>query len=189
MRHVYVWICMLPLVVGCTTVPVTDGFSTALPAPKMRVLIWGNHPSIVHTATTWLNKRGIATIEQAKLRDVVDKQEIRWIHTLRDEAVILTAAKKLAVNEVVFIDQTGDVRSPMVTIHGVDVHTADIRWSGTARYPSFVIQPLPDLLADLTCQALATAWGERPPGTKWFYSSHDACMPKPAPDSSFWKIF
>lgn len=189
MRSTSVLICLLLLVVGCSTIPVTDGYSTALPAPKMRVLIWGTHPSIVNTTTTWLNKRGISAVEQAKLRDVIDKQEVRWLYTLQDESVVLNAAKKLAVNEVVFLDQTGDVRSPMVTVRGVDVQTAHIQWSGTARYPSFVKQPLPDLLADLTCQALATAWGERQPGTKWFYSSQDACMPRPDPGDSIWDIF
>jgi hypothetical protein len=55
------------------------------------------------------------------------------------------------------------LQSTSVSIRGVNVGTSEVTWSGTARYPQ-PVGGLDDALAKLTCQALATAWGFRPPG-------------------------
>jgi hypothetical protein len=96
-------------------------------------------------------------------------------HRLKAEAAILQAAKGLNVQEVVFVDRGGDERAPMINVRGVRVDTGQVRWSGSARYAAFKTTPPKDTLANLTCQALATAWDFRPPGTKWFTSSQKMC--------------
>ena len=59
--------------------------------------------------------------------------------------------------------------SASVSVRGVNVQTSEVAWSGTARYPK-PISGIEDALTRLTCQALATAWGLRPPGQDKFDS-------------------
>jgi hypothetical protein len=89
--------------------------------------------------------------------------------------VILKAAADLGVNQVVFVQDFGDLRAPMVSIRGVQASTQRVLWGGTARFADYRSRPPTDALADLTCQALATAWGLREPGEKWFKSSQSMC--------------
>jgi hypothetical protein len=105
----------------------------------------------------------------------VDKERAELGHTLLDEAGILQSAKKLGVQEVVFVDRGGDYRAPMITIRGIVIESGLIHWSGSARYPTFETRPPKDTIANLTCEALATAWNFRPSGTKWFKSSESMC--------------
>jgi hypothetical protein len=67
----------------------------------------------------------------------------------------------------------GTVYTTSVSIRGVNVETSEVLWSGTARYTSEV-RELDNTLVQLTCQALATAWGMRPAGQKAI-SSQDMC--------------
>jgi hypothetical protein len=167
------WIMVLA---ACSSVPVTDGFLTDLPKPGTPTVVWGNDSSAVGVATTWLQKRGMSIIERSTLVIDVDIEGINSGHTLLDEVAILKAAKQHAVEEVVFVDRGGDYRAPMITVRGVHMETGRVHWSGSARYTTFETRPPKDTLADLTCQALATAWNFRPPGTKWFKSSEAMCL-------------
>ncbi|WP_455389796.1 hypothetical protein [Petrachloros mirabilis] len=167
------WIMLLT---ACSYPPVTDGFLTELPKPGTTTIVWGNDSSAVGVATTWLQKRGMSIIERSTLAIDVDIEGTNVAHTLLDEVAILKAAKQHAVEEVVFVDRGGDNRAPMITVRGVNMQSGRIHWSGSARYTTFKTRPPKDTLADLTCQALATAWNFRPPGSKWFKSSEAMCM-------------
>jgi hypothetical protein len=105
----------------------------------------------------------------------LETDNLELTHTLKDEAAILQTAKKMGVQEVVFLDRGGDARAPMISVRGVEVPTGRVSWSGSARYASFETRPTKDALALLTCEALATVWGFRPAGTKWFLSSEKMC--------------
>jgi len=166
------WIMLLA---ACSYAPVTDGFLTDLPKPGTPTIVWGNDSSAVGVATTWLQKRGLSIIERSTLAIDIDRERAAAAHTLLDEAVILQTAKNNAVQEVVFVDSGGDYRAPMITVRGVHMESGRVHWSGSARYTTFKTRPPKDTLADLTCQALATAWNFRPPGTKWFTSSEAMC--------------
>ncbi len=166
------WILLL---VGCGSVPVTDGFLKDLPKPGTPTIVWGNDLSAVGVATTWLQKRGLSVIESTTLVADVDKERAELGHTLLDDAGILQSAKKLGVQEVVFVNRGGDYRAPMITVRGVLIESGQIHWSGSARYTTFETRPPKDTLANLTCEALATAWNFRPSGTKWFKSSESMC--------------
>jgi hypothetical protein len=90
----------------------------------------------------------------------------------------------MGVQEVVFVDRGGDDRAPMISVRGVQTESGRVHWSGTARYDTFETRPPKDTLANLTCQALATAWGLREPGTKWFTSSQAMCAIESATSSA-----
>ena len=148
------------LLSGCAPVslPLTEGFHTELPPPHTMALIWGSHPTVVAAATTWLLQQGLIVIEQSKLQQILAEAPNPEMPVGKD-ATVLKAAKSLGVKLVVFITQSGDVRAPIVTVRGVDVETTQILWSGSARYPEYMKRPFSDLLVNLTCEALAAAWG------------------------------
>lgn len=166
------WVLLLA---ACSSPPVTDGFLIDLPKPATPTIVWGNDPSAVGVATTWLQRRGLSIIEPSTLAVYAERERTEVAHTLLDEAEIIQAAKKLGVQEVVFVDRGGDYRAPMVAVRGVHIESGRVHWSGSARYSTFETRPPKDALANLTCQALATAWNFRPPGTKWFISSEAMC--------------
>jgi hypothetical protein len=172
MRMVHVSLCAVLLAPGCSAAalyPITDGFHKALPQRNTRVVVWSDHPNVLGTATTWLQKRELTIVELA--------------HTPDDEAQVLRVGKLLGAETVIFVDTsfqkelassyyvgaygggggTATVYSVNVSIRGVNVETSEVAWSGTARYPD-PIGGIEDALTKLTCQALATAWGFRPAG-------------------------
>jgi hypothetical protein len=166
------WVLLLA---ACSSPPVTDGFLVDLPKPDTPTIVWGNDPSAVGVATTWLQRRGLSIIEHSTLAVEVERERTEVAHTLLDEATVIQAAKKLGVQEVVFVDRGGDYRAPMIAVRGVHIESGRVHWSGSARYATFETRPPKDTLANLTCQALATAWNFRPPGTKRFISSEAMC--------------
>ncbi len=152
--------CGILLLNGCASVslPLTEGFHTELPPPHTIALIWGSPPTVVTTATTWLLQQGLIVIEQSKLQQILAEAPNPEMPVGKD-ATVLKAAKSLGAKMVVFITQSGDVRAPIVAVRGVDVETTQILWSGSARYPEYMKRPFSDLLVNLTCEALAAAWG------------------------------
>jgi hypothetical protein len=163
------------LLVLCSCVPVTNGFHAELPKRETATIVWGDDLSAVGTATTWLQQQGLVVTERSLLAGTLDMEHRDMTHTLTDEATMLQTAKTMGVQEVVFVDRGGDDRAPMVSVRGVQADSGRVHWSGTARYDTFKTRPTKDTLANLTCQALATAWGFRESGTKWFTSSQAMC--------------
>jgi hypothetical protein len=161
---------------GCASTPITDGHHVRLPEGDTPVIVWGNNPAVVETATTWLKKRGLRMYDPATLESVLDVKSLQWVHTFEDEKNIIEAARKLGAKEVVFANEYGDRRAPSVSVRGLNVQDNLLEWMGSARYSGFLKDPKNDMLARLTCQALATAWGYREPGEKWFQGSIGLCM-------------
>jgi hypothetical protein len=163
---------------------VTDGFHHSLPQKDTRIVIWGNNPAVTGSATTWLQKRGLKVVERARLLQLFEEQRIRLTHTSDDEGPILRVGKILGAGMVVFADGSTtagvvsdysvnkyggeggsqSIYSGVVTVRGVDVETSEVLWSGNARFPRQTRNSPEDALIKLACQALATAWGFRPPG-------------------------
>lgn len=168
--------------VGCSNIPVTDGYRKDLPKPGTRAIVWGDDTSAIAMATTWLQKRGLIVMERTTLvqhlepeaEEITRMLDLR--HSMKDEAAILKAAGKAGVQEVVFVDRGGDARAPMVSVRGLVVESGEVHWSGSARYTKYAIRPTKHALANLTCEALATAWEFRPPGSKWLISSESMCQ-------------
>ncbi len=167
--------------------PITDGFHQALPKPGGRIVVWGGHPAATGTAINWLQRQGLRIVERAQLQKVFDEQSIRLTHTPDDEAHVLRVGKLVGADAVAFLDtpitggnrttgggfayggiggssmDSSSVYSTSAWIRGVSIETGEVLWSATARYEQSHAG-LDDVLAELTCHALATAWGYRQPG-------------------------
>ena len=118
-------VCMM-LLAACSYPLVTDGFLTDLPKPGTATIVWGNDPSVVGVATTWLQRRGLSVVERSTLVIDVEEERTELSHTLKDEAAILQAAQKLGVQEVVFVDRGGDYRAPVISVRGVHIESGRI---------------------------------------------------------------
>ncbi|HJT19679.1 MAG TPA: hypothetical protein VJ746_04365 [Nitrospira sp.] len=135
---------------GCQEVPATQGSHHRLSAAPDRVLVVGNQPSAVSAAVTWLQSRGLSAVgtpmpwEIPAAKDLVDGQ-----------------AKELQAQAIVWVQQTGDLRAPMIAVRGIDVGSQAVLWSGYARATTYRSTPVADRVAMLTCQALEAAWGDR----------------------------
>ena len=70
-----------------------------------------------------------------------------------------------------------------VTIRGVDVESSEILWSANARYARQLRGSPEDGLMRITCHALATAWGFRPPGYLEIDSESMCAATKPLPSA------
>jgi len=77
---------------------------------------------------------------------------------------------------------SASVYSTSTWIRGASIETGEVVWSATARYPESSAS-LDNVLALLTCHALATAWGYRQSGQP-DYLPDDMCMVNGPPPSS-----
>ena len=148
---------------------------TVLPTKQAKVVVWGNDTRTADSAMTWLQKRGLVVIERGALKLSLDEKSLDFSHTLEDEAMILRVSKEFGIKWVIFVDRVGELRAPMVAVRGVNVETHQVLWSGNARYTQYSNQTPSDLLAKLTCQALATAWGFQTPGTQFSALFTNSC--------------
>lgn len=162
---------------GCGAYPVTDGFQKALPQRQARIVVWGGNPMANAAVTTWLQKLGLTIIERTRLQQLLSEQRVVLTNTPYDDVQILRVGKLLGLDHIVYVDvsavEMGAIKplfNPPITtylasvsVRGVQVETGEVVWSGTARYRNPVTE-YDDYLVRLSCQALATAWGLRPPG-------------------------
>lgn len=135
---------------GCSHDPTTYGSHQRLSAAPDRVLVVGNQPSAVSTALTWLQARGLSAVGSP----------MPW-EMPATESLIMAQARNLDAQAIVWVQQTGDLRAPMVSVRGIDVETHAVLWSGHARTTDYGSGPVPNQVALLTCHALNAAWGDR----------------------------
>ena len=115
-------------------------------------------------------------MERTRLQQIFKEQEIRLTHTSDDDAQILRVGKLVGADRVVFGEHTissnvvsrssfnvygGGSRSETVynvsvSVRSVDVETGEIRWSGSALYPSPINNP-ESAISYLTQAAVARA--------------------------------
>jgi curli biogenesis system outer membrane secretion channel CsgG len=154
---------------------------------------------------TWLQKRGLAIVERARLQEVLNEQMIRLTHTSDDDAALLRVGRLLGADLIVFVEagstksvasssemyvgayggygesSSVPVHSSVVNVRAVDIQTGEVVWSGTARYPTMDTGAPEDSFVKLTCQALATAWGFRPAGQREIPSQSMCAIEAPIP--------
>jgi len=151
-RHAYpalVLALVLPILAGCMDTPVTQGARSRLSLARERVMVVGNQPSAVGAAVTWLQARGLTAVTPNGPWTIPTGEEIDG------------QAKSLKAQVVVWVQQSGDQRAPMVSVRGTDVDSHSILWSGQARAQEHRAVPVADRIARLTCHALEAAWGDR----------------------------
>ena len=138
------------ILAGCTASPATFGSHQRLSAPPDRVLVVGNHPTAVSTAITWLQSRGLSAVGTPMPWEVP-----------APEKVVAEQAQTLHAQVIVWVQQSGDLRAPMISVRGIDVASEAVLWSGLARETSYGASPVANRVALLTCRALDAAWGGR----------------------------
>lgn len=189
---------LLLLALGCSgNYPVTDGFHRNLPQANTRILLWGNSPTVAEAAARWFQKQGVRVIERSKVFPIIEEHHIRLTHTSDDEEAVLRIGKLLGAETVVFaktsIKSDGfsnylrqgyvPMHAATVSVQGININTESVTFRGTATYTGGVTGNPQDSLGKLACQALATAWGERPPGDQAI-NSEDMCALKIAAAST-----
>lgn len=171
-------------IVGCRSystveTPITDGYHSKLPSPYTRAVVWGSRADTVQSVSTWLLKKGILVVDQTKLMQVAADQKVPISGYQYIETDVLRTAKLVGARLVVFanaevgswevlgmdsgLPRSMKVYSGTISLRAVDVNTGEIEWSGKAQ-SSERFNNLEEGISQLSCHALATAWGLRNPG-------------------------
>ena len=176
---------LLLLLSGCQTynshpTTQTDGTYVKLPNASVKAVVWGTRHESVQSLTTWLMKRGMTLVDDVKVNQMVSDLRTYQPATTISNADIFKMGKTVGAKQVVFVDtdvstwQTGDLEAffgktqslytASVYIRALDADSGEIQWSGKA-FSMDKFTNLKEGIHQLTCHALATAWGLRPPGS------------------------
>ena len=156
----------------------TDGSGSSVKSPNTstKAVVWGTRPEAVQSLTTWLLKRGVTLIADVKMNQMASDALLRQSPSNSD---IFKLAKIAGAKQVIFIDadvspspgseietvfgQNRTVYTASVFIRALDAETGEIQWTGNA-HSKDKFTNLKEGFHQLTCHALATAWGLRQPG-------------------------
>ena len=150
-----------------------------LPNASIKAVVWGARPESVQSLTTWLMKRGLTLVDDVKVNQMVTDMHIYKSVSTISNAEIFKMGKAVGAKQIVFVDtdvstwRTGDIEAffgepqnlytVSVFIRALDADSGEIQWSGKALSMNRFTN-LKEGIHQLTCHALATAWGLRPPG-------------------------
>ena len=159
----------------------TDGSSVRIPDSSTKAIVWGDQSDAVKSLKTWLLKRRITLIDEAKVRQIATET---GMHHALSAADVLKSAKIAGAKQAIFVDAEisraltyGFFGEPRyygsLYIRALDVDSGEINWNGKARSTQSFTS-LTEGLDQLTCHALATAWGLRQPGMA---TGHSICLP------------
>jgi hypothetical protein len=146
--------------------------------------VWGTEPESIKSLQSWLLKQRIPLIDDVKLNQLANE---KGLHQPVSNPDVLGLAKSLGANQVVFVDadvyksQQDEMLSlgqsvtfkVSIFVRALNAETGEIDWSGKAQST----EPFTNLtegIHQLTCHALATAWGLRSPGTT---TASSVCLP------------
>ena len=155
----------------------TDGSYVKIPDASTKAVVWGTRPEAVQSLTAWLLKRGVILFDGVKVNRMASDTGLQQPLSNAD---IFKLAKIAGAKQVIFIDvditswkrteivavfgQPPTIYTASIFIRGVDVETGQIQWNGKA-VSTDKFTDLTEGIHQLTCHALATAWGIRQPGT------------------------
>lgn len=157
---------------GCTSkpppagirFPITHGFHTLLPTERQRILIWGDPPSI-DVAEEWLRSHHYSPIQASpqQVRSGFNQEAVlRLAVELGAEFVLILEQEELKTGALIE-SHCGARFNLIVTVRGLTHGSRGTAFRGSAYYPHCV-ERAREIVENLTCQALATAWGFRPSG-------------------------
>jgi hypothetical protein len=156
----------------------TDGSGSSVKSPNnsTKAVVWGTRSEAVQSLTTWLLKRGVTLIADVKINQLASDALSRQSLSTSD---IFKLAKIAGAKQVIFIDadvspwpgneienvfgQSRISYTASVFIRALDAETGEIQWTGNA-HSTDKFTNLKEGVHQLTCHALATAWGLRGPG-------------------------
>ncbi len=119
-----------------------------------QVLVVGNRPNAVAATVSWLQNRGVTPFEMPGTWPIPTHPEIT------------DTARRIGAHTIVWVEQTGDLRAPTVSVRGVDPDSNAVLWSGQASATEYRSSPTGARITWLTCHALHAAWGEPPEGDR-----------------------
>ena len=175
-------LCLLSIVLlspGCSSktppagvrFPITQGSHTSLPTAQHRILLWGD-ATVADIVLEWLRSHHYSRILMPE-KDPFQNRQIS--HGVADREAALAVAKEMRADFVLFVErekskegaliepQCGSLFHVSVHVRGLSAETGDAAFQGSAHYPHCV-DLSGETLRNLTCQAIATAWGFRPSG-------------------------
>ena len=138
-------LCVAMVAAGCHATPLSAGASVDLPGSSERMLVVGNHPGVVNTGITWLERHGFVVVAPGAV-------------LLMPNQAMFEEAKAARARSLVWVQLTGDIRAPMVAVQGFDPETEAVLWTGHARSTSYSSRPVQHEAARLTCHAFAAVW-------------------------------
>jgi hypothetical protein len=186
------FLSILLLLEGCSSIPrpsgihfpITSGSHTLLPRERQRILIWGD-PLLARVAEEWLRSHHYSSILMPP----------HIPHTSSDRQAALAVAAEANAEFVLILEREelkegaliqpncGVLFNIAVDVQGLSVEHGGNILRGNAHYPHCV-ERNDQTFQNLTCQALATAWGFRSSG-QLEIPSHLACtagQSTPAPN-------
>lgn len=175
---------LLLFISGCQTynshpITQTDGTYAKLPNASVKAVVWGTRQESVQSLTTWLMKRGMTLVDDVKINQMTNDIRMNQSGTTISNADIFKMGKTVGAKQIVFVDtdistgrtsqleiffeHTPNLYTASVFIRALDAESGEIQWSGKA-FSMDKFTNLKEGIHQLTCHALATAWGLRPPG-------------------------
>jgi hypothetical protein len=183
---------ILLLLEGCSSTPrpsgvhfpITSGFHTRLPSEQQRILIWGD-PLLVRMAEEWLRSHHYSNILMPPHIPPTssDRQAALAVAAEANAGFVLILEREELKEGALIQSNCGALFNITVDVRGLSVERGGSVLRGTAHYPH-CIERNDETFQNLTCQALATAWGFRSSG-QLEIPSHLACtagQSTPAPN-------
>lgn len=181
MRHPYrsgsaiTLLCLLSIILlvqGCTAkrplagvhFPITNGFHVLLPTERQRILIWGE-PPLTDVAEAWLQSHHYSDILGSlhNLHSVSNRDAVLTLATEQQADFVLILEREELKTGALIESRCGDRFNISITVHGLSRMSRETVFRSSAYYPHCV-KDTHEVMKNLTCQALATAWGFRPSG-------------------------
>lgn len=154
--------------------PIAIGSHTLLPTEQQRILILGD-PLLARVAEEWFRShhyssiRMLPQISQASS----DRQGMITVTAEQDAEFVIILEREELNDGALLKPHCGSLFNIHVNVRGLSVETRKTVLLSNAHYPH-CIERSDKALQNLTCQALATAWGFRPSG-QLEIPSHLAC--------------
>ncbi len=162
----------LLLMEGCTSkpppvgvhFPITNGFHTRLPTEQQRILIWGELP-LTHVAEEWLRSHHYSSVlgPPQSAHPAWNREAVLILATERQAEFVLILEQDERKTGALIESHCGDRFNISVTVRGISLLSRETAFRSSAYYPHCV-EHTHEVMKNLTCQALATAWGYRPSG-------------------------
>ena len=175
-------LCILILLEGCYSkpplygvhFPITSGSHTLLPSERQRILIWGD-PLIARVAEEWLRSHHYSNILMPpQIPHSSSDRQVAFATAAERNAEFVLILEREELKEGALIEShCNSLFSINIDVRGLSVKRQETVLRGNAHYPHCV-EHNDKTIQNLTCQALATAWGFRPSG-QLEIPSHLAC--------------
>jgi hypothetical protein len=154
--------------------PITSGSHTLLPSTQQRILIWGD-PFLAHVADEWLRSHHYSNILMPpQIPYPPSDRQVALVAAAEVSAAFVLILEREELKEWALIQAScGALFNITVNVRGLSVERGASVLRGGAHYPHCV-ERNDQTVQNLTCQALATAWGFRSAG-QLEIPSHLAC--------------